>query len=128
MNAVAEVQALEENQESKATQLPDPKGYKILCAIPDIEDKYESGIIKADKTVRTEELMATVLFVVKMGPDCFKDESRFPSGPYCKEGDFVIVRPLAGVRLTIHGKAFRLINDDSVEAIVEDPRGISRGL
>lgn len=128
MNAVAEVQALEENQEPKATQLPDPKGYKILCAVPDIEDKYESGIIKADKTVRTEELMATVLFVVKMGPDCFKDESRFPSGPYCKEGDFVIVRPLAGVRLTIHGKAFRLINDDSVEAIVEDPRGISRGL
>jgi co-chaperonin GroES (HSP10) len=125
-----EVQTLEENQESdetKASQLPVPSGYKILCAIPDIEDKYESGIIKADKTMRNEELMATVLFVVKMGPDCYKDESRFPSGPYCKEGDFVVVRPLAGVRLTIHGRSFRLINDDSVEGVVDDPRGISRG-
>jgi len=125
-----EVQTLEENQESdetKASQLPVPSGYKILCAIPDIEDKYDSGIIKADKTMRNEELMATVLFVVKMGPDCYKDESRFPSGPYCKEGDFVVVRPLAGVRLTIHGRSFRLINDDSVEGVVDDPRGISRG-
>lgn len=124
----SEVQTLEETQEDKATQLPDPKGYRILCAVPEIEDKYDSGIIKADRTVRNEELMATVLFVVKLGPDCYKDESRFPSGPYCKEGDFVVVRPLAGVRLTIHGKAFRLINDDSVEGVVEDPRGISRGI
>jgi co-chaperonin GroES (HSP10) len=122
-----EVQTLEETQETKASQLPDPTGYRILCAIPEIEDKYESGIIKADKTIRNEELMATVLFVVKMGPDCYKDESRFPSGPYCKEGDFILVRPLAGVRLSIHGRAFRLINDDSVEGVVEDPRGISRG-
>ena len=113
---------------TKSSQLPDPKGYRILCAVPEIEDRYDSGIIKADRTVRNEELMATVLFVVKMGPDCYKDESRFPSGPYCKEGDFVVVRPLAGVRLTIHGKAFRLINDDSVEGVVEDPRGISRGI
>jgi co-chaperonin GroES (HSP10) len=122
-----EVQTLEETQETKASQLPDPTGYRILCAIPEIEDRYESGIIKADKTIRNEELMATVLFVVKMGPDCYKDESRFPSGPYCKEGDFILVRPLAGVRLNIHGRAFRLINDDSVEGVVEDPRGISRG-
>jgi hypothetical protein len=121
-----EVQALD--PEKKAAQLPEPKGFKILCVIPDIEDKYDSGLIKAEKTVRNEELMATVLFVVKMGPDCYKDESRFPSGPYCKEGDFVVVRPLAGVRLAIHGKAFRLINDDCVEAVVEDPRGISRGI
>lgn len=122
-----EVQTLEETQETKASQLPDPTGYRILCAIPEIEDRYESGIIKADKTIRNEELMATVLFVVKMGPDCYKDESRFPSGSYCKEGDFILVRPLAGVRLNIHGRAFRLINDDSVEGVVEDPRGISRG-
>lgn len=124
---VQEAQTLEEDQDTKASQLPDPTGYRILCAIPEIDDKYDSGIIKADKTIRNEELMATVLFVVKMGPDCYKDESRFPSGPYCKEGDFILVRPLAGVRLSIHGRAFRLINDDSVEGVVEDPRGISRG-
>lgn len=113
--------------EEKASQLPTPMGYKILCAIPEIEQKFESGIIKAESTVKNEEIMATVLFVVKMGADCYKDESRFPSGPYCKEGDFVVVKPLAGVRLNIHGRQFRLINDDSVEGVVQDPRGISRG-
>jgi len=131
MSAVVEVQTLEEeqemSQEKKAAQLPDPKGYRILCAIPEIEDKFESGLIKAERTIKDEELLATVLFVVKMGPDCYKDESRFPTGPYCKEGDFVIVRPHTGTRLNIHGRSFRLINDDSVEGVVEDPRGIARG-
>ena len=114
------------DEEQKATQLPEPSGYKILCAVPDIEERYESGLIKADKTVQIEELMTTVLFVVKLGPDCFKDSSRFPTGPYCKEGDFILVRPNTGSRLNIHGRQFRLINDDSVEGVVEDPRGISR--
>lgn len=114
------------SEEQKATQLPEPTGYKILCALPDIEDRYESGLIKADKTVQVEELMTTVLFVVKLGPDCYKDSTRFPSGPYCKEGDFILVRPNTGSRLDIHGRKFRIINDDSVEGVVEDPRGISR--
>jgi len=112
--------------DEKASQLPAPAGYRILCAIPDIEEKFDSGILKAAKTIRDEELLATVLFVVKMGPDCYKDESRFPNGPYCKEGDFILVRPHTGTRVKIHGKAFRLINDDSVEAVVQDPRGIER--
>jgi co-chaperonin GroES (HSP10) len=112
--------------EDKATQLPEPSGYRILCAIPEIEEKFDSGILKAAKTIRDEELLATVLFVVKMGPDCYKDESRFPGGPYCKPGDFILVRPHTGTRVKIHGRAFRLINDDSVEAVVQDPRGIER--
>lgn len=114
------------DDEKMASQLPEPTGYKILCAIPDVEDRYESGLIKADKTVTIEELMTTVLFVVKLGPDCYKDSTRFPSGPYCKEGDFILVRPNTGSRLNIHGRKFRIINDDSVEGVVEDPRGISR--
>lgn len=112
--------------EQKATQLPEPSGYRILCAIPESEEAYDSGLIKADETRRTDELLTTVLFVVKMGPDCYKDPERFPTGPYCKEGDFVLTRPNAGTRLVIHGREFRIINDDSVEAVVEDPRGISR--
>ena len=112
--------------EEKASQLPTPSGYRILCAIPEIEEKFDSGILKAAKTIRDEELLATVLFVVKMGPDCYKDESRFPNGPYCKPGDFVLVRPHTGTRVKIHGRVFRLINDDSVEAVVDDPRGIER--
>lgn len=117
---------LPETPEQKAKQLPDPSGYRILCAIPEIDDKFESGILKADITQHHEELLTTVLFVLKLGPDCYKDESRFPSGPWCKQGDFVLVRPHTGSRIKIHGREFRIINDDSVEGVVEDPRGISR--
>lgn len=112
--------------EEKASQLPRPSGYRILCAIPEQEETFESGLIKADETIRVEETLTTVLFVVALGPDCYKDEARFPNGPYCKQGDFVLVRPHAGSRLVIHGKEFRLINDDTVEAVVDDPRGIKR--
>lgn len=116
----------EAHEEQKAKQLPDPSGYRILCAIPEIEDRYESGIIKADITKQHEELLTTVLFVVKLGPDCYKDEKRFPSGAWCKEGDFILVRPHAGTRVKIHGRSLRIINDDAVEGVVEDPRGIMR--
>jgi len=112
--------------EEKARQLPQPKGYRILCAIPEAEKEYESGLVKADQTINFEERLATVLFVVAMGPDCYADKERFPYGPWCQKGDFVIVRPNAGTRLLIHGREFRMINDDSVEAVVQDPRGIKR--
>ena len=110
----------------KAAQVPRPSGYHILCAIPEKDKEYDSGIVKADETLRMEEALTTVLFVVALGPDCYKDEKRFPSGPWCKEGDFVLVRPHSGSRLVIHGREFRLINDDTVEAIVDEPRGIIR--
>jgi co-chaperonin GroES (HSP10) len=54
------------------------------------------------------------------------DKARFPNGPWCKEGDFILARPNSGTRLKIHGREFRLINDDSVEGVVQDPRGITR--
>ena len=95
--------------------------------LPEIEEEYgDSGLVKAGQTMHYEELLSPVLFVVKLGPDAFKDEKRFPSGPSCKQGDFVLVRPNTGTRIKIHGKEFRLINDDSVEAVVQDPRGITR--
>jgi co-chaperonin GroES (HSP10) len=117
---------LNKDDDDKATQLPDPSGYRILCAIPEIEEKYDSGIIKADATMHHEEVLSTVFFVVKMGPDCYKDALRFPNGAWCKVGDFVLARPNSGTRLKIHGREFRIINDDSVEATVLDPRGIKR--
>jgi co-chaperonin GroES (HSP10) len=117
---------LDTNPSDKATQLPKPSGYRILCAIPEIEKEFESGIIKAEATVYHEELLTTVLFVVALGPDCYRDKNRFPTGPWCKEGDFILIRPHAGTRLVIHGREFRIINDDSVEGTVDDPRGIKR--
>jgi len=114
----------------RAAQLPKPSGYHILCAIPEIDKELqtESGfkLFKDQETMRTEEILTTVLFVVALGPDCYKDEKRFPSGPWCKPGDFILIRPNSGSRLEIHGREFRLINDDTVEAVVEDPRGIKR--
>lgn len=117
---------LNKEAEQKATQLPKPQGYRILCAIPEAEEAFDSGIIKSDETRRNDELLTTVLFVVDLGPDCYADKVRFPNGPWCKKGDFVLVRPNAGTRLVIHDREFRIINDDSVEAVVEDPRGIKR--
>ena len=120
------VSVLPGSPEEKAKQVPDPATYHLLCVLPEIEDKYESGLLKAGQTVHFEEVLSPVLFVVKMGPDCYKDPIRFPSGPSCKEGDFVLVRPNSGTRLKIHGREFRIINDDSVEAVIEDPRGVQR--
>lgn len=117
---------LDKSNEEKATQLPRPSGYRILCAIPEMEKEYESGILKADETVRIEETLTTVLFVVDLGPDCYSDATRFPNGPWCKKGDFILTKPYAGSRLVIHGREFRIINDDTVEAVVDDPRGIKR--
>ena len=117
---------LNKEAEERAKQLPKPQGYRILCAIPEAEEAYDSGIIKSDETRRHDELLTTVLFVVDLGADCYKDPVRFPNGPWCKKGDFILVRPNAGTRLVIHDREFRIINDDSVEAVVEDPRGIKR--
>lgn len=110
----------------KAAQLPAPSGYRILCFVPEIEDKFDSGLIKADITRQNEEILSTVLFVAKLGPDCYADKGRFPSGPWCREGDFILVRPHTGTRVKIHGRELRLINDDSVEGVVSDPRGYAR--
>jgi co-chaperonin GroES (HSP10) len=124
--AVVGVVNFEASDAEKAKQLPKPSGYRILCAIPEVEKEYDSGLLKADQTMHYEELLTTVLFVVDLGPDCYKDLTRFPSGPWCKQGDFILVRPNSGTRLVIHGKEFRIVNDDSVEAVVDDPRGIKR--
>lgn len=120
-----DIEATKEQAE-KAKLLPEPKGYRILCAVPQVDEEYEGGIIKADTTKKSEEQTTVVLFVVKLGELAYKDSDRFPDGPWCKEGDFVLTRPYSGTRVVIHGKEFRIINDDTVEAVVEDPRGIRR--
>jgi co-chaperonin GroES (HSP10) len=125
-NDVSATTILPQTADDKAKQLPEPSGYRILCAIPDAEKEYESGILKSDATLHYEEVLSTVFFVVKLGPDCYQDPKRFPNGPWCKVGDFILARPNSGTRLKIHGREFRIINDDSVEGIVQDPRGISR--
>lgn len=131
--AIAEVSETEEKVEEihtdesaarKASQMPKPKGYKILIALPEPDEKTDGGIIKAKSTIHNEEVGSIVGFVLDMGPDVYSDHKRFPTGPFCKKGDWIVMRSYSGTRFLVHGKEFRLINDDSIEAVVEDPRGI----
>ena len=118
-----------DSEEAKASALPIPTGYKILCIVPPVDEKIagtELDLIRDTATMRQEEHATTVLFVMRLGPDAYKDTTKFPSGAWCKEGDFVLVRTYTGTRMKIFGKEFRVIYDDQVECVVQDPRGITR--
>lgn len=114
-----------EDEQLKA-KLPEPSGYRLLIAIPEVSEKTEGGVYMPDQLKKAEETATIIGFVVKAGPEAYADESKFPNGPWCKEGDFVIFRSYSGTRFKVQGQEFRLINDDTVEAVVEDPRGYSR--
>lgn len=106
--------------------IPDPKGYKLLVAIPSVEEKTAGGIIRPDELRRMEEVASIFGYVVSMGEDAYQDEKKFPNGPWCKIGDWVIFRSYSGTRLKVEDQEFRLINDDTVEAVVDDPRKVER--
>jgi co-chaperonin GroES (HSP10) len=110
----------------KPTQLPDPRGYKLLIMLPVADETTDGGIIKAASTRLDEETSSLCGFVLAMGDDAYADKKKFPNGPWCKVGDWVLMRAYSGSRFTIHGCELRLINDDTVEAVVDDPRGIAK--
>lgn len=112
--------------EDRAKLLPVPTGYKILISLPAPEEMTAGGIVKASDTVRAEQVSSVTGLVIALGADAYQDKKRFPNGPYCKEHDFVMFRAYAGTRFTVYGEEFRLINDDSIDAVVEDPRGIAK--
>ena len=109
-----------------ASMLPEPAGYRLLIALPEIEQKTDGGIIRPDAVIDRERVSAVVGYVLKAGPEAYADEKKFPEGPWCQEGDFVLMQAYTGVRLRVKGKEFRVINDDQVVAVVDDPRGIER--
>ena len=113
-------------EEDVKLKLPQPKGYKLLISIPKMAEKTEGGVHMPDKLIKLEETASIIGFVVEMGDECYKDQDKFPNGPYCQKGDFVIFRSYSGTRFKIKGDEFRLINDDTVEAVVDDPRGYTR--
>jgi len=120
--AVNEVVTDEEMEQ----QIPKPVGYRVLIALPTIEDKYDSGLIKSDRTLHEEKILSTMGIVLDMGGEAYSDKERFPNGPWCKIGDFVMFRPNSGTRFKVNGQELRLLNDDSIEAVVPDPKGITR--
>lgn len=108
-------------------QLPKPVGYRLLIALPKIDETFgDTGLYKAEKTVYEEKLLTVVGLVLDMGDQAYKDPDRYTSGPWCKVGDYVLFRANTGTRFRVHGVEYRLMNDDSIEAVVADPRGISR--
>jgi len=118
-----------EDDDDKASALPMPTGYKMLCIVPAVDEKLAGtslDLIRDAATMRIEESATTVLWVMKLGPDAYKDTAKFPSGPWCKEGDFVLVRTYTGTRFRVFGKEFRVLNDDQIECVVQDPRGYTR--
>lgn len=119
----------EADNETKASALPIPAGHKLLCIVPEVSEKLDGtslDLVRDMTTLKQEEHATTVLFVLRVGSSAYKDTERFPTGPWCKEGDFVLVRTYSGTRFKIFGKEFRVINDDQVECVVQDPRGITR--
>ena len=107
-------------------KMPEPSGYKILITLPKVaENLGDSGLVLAEATKKAEETASCLGFVLKLGSLAYKG-SKFESGPWCKEGDFIIMRNYSGTRFKIDGQEFRQINDDQVEAVVDDPRGYTR--
>ena len=127
MSATAiDAEKTQETAENLASRLPDPVGYKMLVVKPEIEEKSAGGIVYADATRKKEEQGAVVGVVLKQGSMCYKDEVKFPTGAWCKEGDFVLLRAYSGSRFSVDGKEFIIVNDDQIEGTVDDPRGINR--
>lgn len=107
--------------------LPKPCGHKLLIALPKPEEKFEgSSLVKVDVTKSNEEVLSIIGIVLDMGPDAYMDKERFPSGPWCKVGDYILTGPYKGQRFKLNGQEFRILNDDSLEATVNDPKGYRR--
>ena len=113
------------SEEDWEAQLPKPVGYRLLVALPDIEDYYKgSSLLKTDTEKHREYIMSIMGIVIDMGDGAYSDKERFPEGPWCKPGDYVMFRMNTGTRFKVNGKEFRLMNDDSIEAVIPDPSGI----
>jgi co-chaperonin GroES (HSP10) len=114
-------------QAALEASIPRPTGYHILIALPNVEETFgESLLLKADKTVREEYILSTIGLVLDMGDQAYNDKDRFSAGPWCKPGDYVMFRANTGTRFKIGAQEYRIMNDDSVQAIVPNPRAISR--
>lgn len=119
-------QEREMTDEEMDAAMPIPCGFKVLVVMPEVETTFGSGLVKTDDTIKAETTMSVVALVVQLGPDAYMDKERFPSGPYCKPGDYVLIAPYQGQRFCVGKKEFRLLNDDSILGIAADPRSYRR--
>jgi len=107
--------------------MPNPVGYRVLIALPQVEETYgDSGLMKSKQLIHEEHIMSIIGLVIDIGAQAYKDKDRFPDGPWCKQGDYVMFRANTGTRFKFAGVEYRLMNDDSIEAVVPEPKYISR--
>ena len=121
-----DTKALQENKDT--LRMPEPTGYHLLIALPEVKRQTEGKVHLPDELVAREGTASIIGFVLKMGPDCYEDKDKFPNGPWCKEGDFIMFQSYSGTRFKVDGQEFRLLNDDSVQAVIDDPRGYGRAV
>jgi len=127
MNKVAELDINEVDEQELEAQLPRPVGYRILIAMPEIEETFaDTKVLKTTTIIHQEHIMSIIGLVLDMGDQAYSDVERFGNTPWCKVGDYVMFRANTGTRFKVGGVEYRLMNDDSIEAVVSDPRGVSR--
>jgi co-chaperonin GroES (HSP10) len=113
-----------EKQKKELEKVPNPSGYRITLFPLKLDSKTKSGIILTDETVQESQLTTNICKVLKVGPDAYKDKDKFPTGPWCKQDDWVLITRYAGSRIRIDGGELRIINDDEILAVIDDPRDI----
>lgn len=106
--------------------LPLPKGYKLLIYVPELKSQTKGGILLPEQSLAREKTASIVGLLLVKGPDAYRDPEKFMSGPYADEGDWIMFHSYAGTRFRVHGKEYRLINDDTVEAVVRAPDLVER--
>jgi co-chaperonin GroES (HSP10) len=108
-------------------QLPTPVGYRVLIAMPKVEETFDNTkILKTNTEMHNEHIMSIIGLVLDMGGQAYSDKERFGDTPWCKVGDYVMFRANTGTRFKVGDLEYRLMNDDSIEAVVADPRGVTR--
>ena len=113
-----------EKKKNELEKIPQPSGWRIVLFPLKLQGKTKGGVLLTDDTVTESQVTTNICKVLKMGPECYKDKEKFPSGPWCKEGDWVLITRYAGSRIRIDGGELRIINDDEILAVVDDPRDI----
>ena len=113
-----------EKQKKELEKVPNPSGYRITLFPLKLDNKTKSGIHLTDETVQESQLTTNICKVLKVGPDAYKDKEKFPTGPWCKVDDWVLITRYAGSRIRIDGGELRIINDDEILAVIDDPRDI----
>jgi len=110
-------------EKKESAKLPQPTGWRILVLPFKMKEKSKGGIIHTESTLERQQVASTCGLVLAMGPNCY-DKEKFPEGPWCKKGDWIIFARYAGSRIQIDGGEVRLLNDDEVLATIENPEDI----